>query len=49
MEGMGDYLAEFAEAFQKADLSKVLKSRDCPPPSSTLNFLPHRSEQDRFS
>ena len=28
MEGMVDYLAEFSEAFQKADLSKALESRD---------------------
>jgi len=28
MEGMVEYLVEFAEAFQRADLSKVLESRD---------------------
>ena len=28
MEGMVEYLAEFAEAFQRADLSKALESRD---------------------
>ena len=28
MEGLVEYLVEFAEAFQKADLSKALESRD---------------------
>jgi len=28
MEGMVEYLVEFAEAFQRADLSKVLKTKD---------------------
>ena len=28
MEGLVEYLIEFAEAFQKVDLSKVLESKD---------------------